>query len=182
MSTRRDFLKPLAAVLAAPGQDTARKVRLAVVGGGFGATFHWHEHPQCVVSAVTDLYAVRRDRLRNAYRCDSVYDSLEDLLKKRRDLDAVAIFSDAPSHVKHATMCMERGLHVISAVPACSSLEEAEQLCDHIVIMDHGLVLTEGTLDRLLDEVSDVPLRPVEPRRVTLDDLFTSLTGRHLDD
>ena len=79
---------------------------------------------------MTDLYAVRRTKLRDAYRCDSVYDSLEDMLKKRNDLDATAIFSDAPSHVKHVKMCMEHGLHVVSAVPACTSLEDAEQLRD----------------------------------------------------
>jgi len=140
MKTRREFLRvagfSAAALAGAAAQEigrpapqaSSRRIRLAVVGGGFGATFHWHEHPNCVVSAVTDLYAVRRQKLREAYRCDSVYDSLEDMLKKRNDLDAVAIFSGAPDHAKHVAMCMQRGLHVISAVPACQSLEEAQQL------------------------------------------------------
>lgn len=123
MPTRRGFLNGVAAALAGE-----KKIRLAVVGGGFGANFHWHEHPNCVVSAVTDLHAVRRKRLVDAYRCDSVYDSLEEMLKKRRDLDAVAVFSGAPDHVKHAKACMEQGLHVICAVPACQSLEQAEEL------------------------------------------------------
>src|ERR1051325_2995263 len=89
MRTRRDFLgtSTVAAALtaqAARAQQVGRaapkssdkKIRMAVVGGGFGSTFHWHEHPQCVVSAVTDLYVERRRRLRDAYRCDSVYDSM----------------------------------------------------------------------------------------------------------
>ena len=125
MKTRREFLSTAgfgAAALAqaaaqqigAPAPASTRKIRLAVVGGGFGAGFHWAEHPNCVVSAVTDLYAVRRQKLREAYRCDSAYDSLEDMLKKRNDLDAVAIFSGAPDHAKHVVMCMERGLHVVS--------------------------------------------------------------------
>jgi predicted dehydrogenase len=129
--TRRDFVNTvmLGAMTAAPAAATPeRKLRMAVVGGGFGSGFYWHQHPQCVVTAVTDLYAVRRNKLRDAYRCDNVYDSLEDLLRKRNDLDAIAIFSDAPSHVKHVRMCMERGLHVVSAVPACMSLEDAERL------------------------------------------------------
>jgi predicted dehydrogenase len=129
MSTRRHFLSQSAIAAAAYGsQSTSKKIRLAVVGGGFGATFHFHEHPNCVVTAVTDLYAERRNKLREAYRCDSVYDSLDDLLSKRRDLDAVAIFSGARDHVNHVRLCMNRGLHVCSAVPACMSLEEAEQL------------------------------------------------------
>lgn len=114
--------------LAASQASGEKKIRLAVVGGGFGATFHFHEHPACAVTAVTDLYAERRQKLRDAYRCDNVYESLEEMLKRRRDLDAVAIFSDAPSHVKHTRLCMQQGLHVISAVPACASLEEAEEL------------------------------------------------------
>ena len=139
MATRRDFLNAvmlggIAAERASPAPQAAkranpeRKLRMAVVGGGFGSSFYWHEHPQCVVSAVTDLYAVRRNKLRDSYRCDSVYESLEDMLKKRNDLDAIAIFSDAPSHVKHVKMCMEHGLHVVSAVPACMRLEDAEAL------------------------------------------------------
>jgi ABC-2 type transport system ATP-binding protein len=31
-------------------------------------------------------------------------------------------------------------------------MEEAEQLCDDIIIMDHGKILKEGTISRLLDE------------------------------
>lgn len=118
-------------------------------------------------------------------------------------------------------------------------MEEAEQLCDYIVIIDKGKVLKEGTLKQLLaadqeqkrieftlesghfiDDFSDrqanfqiqwdaqhqkgllllaeiesglpqfldflkrnnLPLKNLECRKKTLDDLFTSLTGRHLND
>jgi ABC-2 type transport system ATP-binding protein len=116
-------------------------------------------------------------------------------------------------------------------------MEEAQRLCDHIIIMDRGKVLVEGTLDTLLAEhlhreiisftlseprdgtafssiagaidlvweeegtrgrlsVNDivdslprfleavgrerVSLKQLECRRMNLDDLFISLTGRHL--
>jgi len=107
-----------------------KKIRLAIVGGGFGAGFPWAEHPNCTVAAVTDLYAERRQKLRDAYRCDSVYNSYEDLLSKRNDLDAVAIFSAPPDHAKHVRMAFDHGLHVVSAVPACQTLEEAAELRD----------------------------------------------------
>ena len=61
-------------------------------------------------------------------------------------------------------------------------MEEAEQLCDYIVIIDHGKILKEGTLTALLGEIQDLPRKPVETRTITLDDLFISLTGRHLHD
>jgi predicted dehydrogenase len=108
--------------------ESTRKIRMGVVGGGFGAGFWWHEHPHCVVTGVTDLREDRRKRLRDRYRCDAVYDSLEIMVQKADDIDAVAVFSGAPDHAKHVKMCMERGWHVVSAVPACIGLEEAAML------------------------------------------------------
>jgi ABC-2 type transport system ATP-binding protein len=49
-------------------------------------------------------------------------------------------------------------------------MEEAENLCDYIVIMHNGTILREGTLDNLLHEAR------------TLDDLFVSLTGRRINE
>jgi len=54
-------------------------------------------------------------------------------------------------------------------------MEEAEQLCDTIVIIDKGKILREGTVEQLLHDGHNP-----EGSRNTLDDLFTSLTGRHL--
>ncbi len=116
-------------------------------------------------------------------------------------------------------------------------MEEAEQLCDYIIIIDQGQILEEGTLEQLLDNNSgekiieftienpvdgtaglfssspfeinwdttnqkgtvfikdiesemidflsflkknNLQLKNLESRKKTLDDLFTSLTGRHL--
>jgi predicted dehydrogenase len=105
-----------------------KKIRMGVVGGNFGSAFFWHQHPNCVVTGVTDLFPDRRQRLRRVYQCDAAYDSLEEMVQKANDIDAVAIFSGATDHVRHAVMCLDRGWHVVSAVPACFSLEEAELL------------------------------------------------------
>jgi len=136
MQTRREFITVSAGLLSAPGAMDAgraapqsdKKVRIAVVGGGFGASFQWHEHPNCAVTAVTDLRADRRDVLRKRFQCDTVYDSLEEMLRRERNIDAAAIFTGAPVHYRHTELCMKRGLHVISAVPAVMTLEEAEKL------------------------------------------------------
>ncbi|GAB6122110.1 ABC transporter ATP-binding protein [Dysgonomonas termitidis] len=48
-------------------------------------------------------------------------------------------------------------------------MEEAESLCDHIIIIDEGEILKEGKLEELLDENSR-----------NLDELFISLTGKAL--
>lgn len=135
MVNRRDFLYASAGLAAAPpgaagrpAPRTGRRIRMAVAGGGFGSKQHFHEHPNCDVVAVTDLRSDRLRRLRNAYRCDNAYDSLEDLLKSEKNLDAVAVYTFGNAHARHALICFERGLHVISACPACWSVEEAEQL------------------------------------------------------
>jgi predicted dehydrogenase len=140
MTTRRDFLQGAGLVAGMTGvagrglpawQESGKKVRIAVIGGGFGCSFQWHEHPNCEVVAATDLYPSRRAKLQETYGCKDVYNSLEEMLKLRsKDLDAVAVFSGAPDHVKHALMCFDHGLHVISAVPACMNLADAEKLRD----------------------------------------------------
>ncbi len=116
------------AAASAAGAPPGKKIRLAVIGGRFGASFSWHEHPNCEVAAVSDLHPERRDQLRKAYRCDNVYNSYEDLLAKRRDLDAVAIFTDAPLHARHVEMAFNHDLHVCCAVPACHTLDDAYRI------------------------------------------------------
>ncbi len=60
-------------------------------------------------------------------------------------------------------------------------MEEAEKLCDQIVIIDNGLILKEGTLEELLSDENAVRSETGEHIKVNnLDDLFTALTGRHL--
>ena len=115
MESRRDFLghrlidaTALAAAASIPAglaaqTDGGKQIRIGVVGGGFGTQFYWHEHPNCTVAAVTDLRADRSERLRQTYRCDAAYDSLEEMLRGRDNLDAVAVFSGAPDHFAHVS-------------------------------------------------------------------------------
>jgi len=139
--SRRDFLRQAgstvaaAAVLsqAAIAVNTApKKVRIGVVGGGFGCSFQWHEHPDCVVQAVSDLRQDRRKRLMQVYGCPKAYNSLEELVLAK-DIDAVAIFTDGPLHVRHVVGAMKNGKHAISAVPAAwATIEQADLLADTV--------------------------------------------------
>jgi len=106
---------------------SSKKVRIGIVGGGFGAAFQWHLDPGCIVEAVSDPREDRRKHLANVYKCNKEYQSLEELIMDK-DVDAVAVFSGAPDHAKHAVAAMKAGKHVISAVPACISLDQAEEL------------------------------------------------------
>ena len=137
--SRRDFLSavgaaalvgsvaPGASALAAPALGSDRKIRMGIVGGGFGADFQWHLDPNCTVEAVSDLRPDRRERLQKAYRCEKAYESLEKLVLDPK-VEAVAVFTGAPDHARHVEEVFKHGKHCISAVPACLTLEEAQRL------------------------------------------------------
>ena len=112
-------------------ESSAEKVRIGIVGGNFGRSFYFHEHPDCVVKAVSDLRPGRRRDLMETYRCPKSYNSLEDLILDR-DIDAVAIFTPAPDHVRHVVATLKSGKHALSAVPAAMSLEECELLLETV--------------------------------------------------
>lgn len=115
-------------VLSEPPRPKTGTVRLAVVGGNFGRLFLFHKHPNCKVTAVSDLREDRKRNLTKAYNCNNSYSSLEELLEKEKNIDAVALFTEPTNHFKHAKMCLQKGYHVFSAVPACVTLEEASEL------------------------------------------------------
>lgn len=104
-----------------------RKLRVGVVGGRFGTSFYFHEHPNAVVEAVADLRDDRRAALQKTYSCAKAYASLDELLKDRA-VDAVGLFTPAPDHVRHAKAALAAGKHVLSAVPAAMTLDECADL------------------------------------------------------
>ena len=137
--TRRTVVRLGAASIAAAAlgprfsfaRSAARRVRVGIVGGNFGRSFYFHEHPDCVVEAVSDLRPERRAALMETYRCAKPYDSLEELIRDR-EVDAVAIFTPAPDHVRHVVATLKAGKHALSAVPAAMSLEECSLLLDTV--------------------------------------------------
>ncbi len=104
-----------------------KKVRIGVVGGGFGASFFWHQHPNCIVEAVSDLQEERRNILSTVYKCSKSYHSLEELVKDK-NIDAIGVFTDAPSHGRHIVEVLKHGKHCIVAVPLSMTLEDIEQV------------------------------------------------------
>jgi len=56
-------LSPGNSASALMGPRPTKKLRMGVVGGGFGAGFYWHAHPDCEVTAGSDMRDGRRKRL-----------------------------------------------------------------------------------------------------------------------
>jgi predicted dehydrogenase len=138
--SRRTFLAGSAAAAAgliagsgpaAAEPTTAKPIRLGVVGGGFGSMFPWQNHPDAVVAAVSDLRQDRRDHLMKTFKCERAYESLEKLIEAG-DIDAVAVYTPAPDHARHAEMVLKSGKHVITAVPLGMSVEECERVLEAV--------------------------------------------------
>ncbi|MGB9604136.1 MAG: Gfo/Idh/MocA family protein, partial [Limisphaerales bacterium] len=117
--------------LIAESEPMPKKIRIGIVGGNFGCSFYFHEHPNCIVQAVSDLRPERRDALKRTYRCDSSYNSLEEMVRDK-NIDAVAIFTPAPDHIRHSLLALNAGKHVLCAVPAAMSLEDCQRLIDTV--------------------------------------------------
>ena len=112
-------------------QKSDEIVRMGIVGGRFGASFYWHEHPNAKVTAVCDLREDRRQHLMKIYRCDVAYHTFEEMIKDK-NIDAVGVFTPAPLHVYMAVEAMKAGKHVISAVPAGMNEEELVELLETV--------------------------------------------------
>ena len=62
-------------------------------------------------------------------------------------------------------------------------MQEAEELCDRVAIMDHGKIIKIGTPTTLIDELIKSGFKKEEKvREADLEDVFLNLTGRQLRD
>ncbi|HCQ01432.1 MAG TPA: gfo/Idh/MocA family oxidoreductase, partial [Candidatus Latescibacteria bacterium] len=97
-----------------------RKIRVGIAGYGvcgFGAAFHFQDHPNVTVAAVADLDPDKCAELARLCYCDKTYSSCEELIGDD-SLEAVFVATDAPSHARLSIAALEAGKHVASAVPA----------------------------------------------------------------
>ena len=62
------------------------------------------------------------------------------------------------------------------------NMDEAEVLCDRLVIIDHGRVIAQGSPDELIESIGVPHVTKPRPPRATLEDVFVALTGHHLRD
>jgi predicted dehydrogenase len=110
-----------------------RKIKVGIAGYGlckFGGAFFYQNHPNVEVVAASDLDAGRCAGLAAAVGAKKTYPSCEEMIKDK-EIEAIYIATDAPSHARLATMALLHGKHVCSAVPAVFGFEaegDAEKL------------------------------------------------------
>lgn len=126
-------LGPLASEPWQPFSD--RKVRMGIAGEGvcrFGSEFGFQNHPNSIVIACAELDAEKRAALQKRTGAKRTYASCEEMIKNEREIDAVYIATDAPSHIRLATMALNHGLHVVTAVPAFFGIDQLQLIPDLI--------------------------------------------------
>ena len=62
-------------------------------------------------------------------------------------------------------------------------MDEAQQLCDRIAIMDRGKIVKIGTPKKLIDDLLASGFKKeIKPEPANLEDVFIHLTGKQLRD
>jgi predicted dehydrogenase len=112
-------------------QDSTRKIRIGIIGGNFGLGFFFHEHPNCIVEAVSDLLPDRREKLMTVYKCTKSYESLEKLLPDPK-VEAVFLATPVPDHARHVIASLKAGKHVLCAVPVAMTLEDCAAVLETV--------------------------------------------------
>jgi hypothetical protein len=106
-----------------------RKIKVGIAGYGlckFGAAFGYQNHPNVEVVAATDLDPARCAELTKVIGAKKTYASCEEMFEKDKEIEAVYIATDAPSHARLCIAGLKRGLHMCSAVPAVFGKDQLE--------------------------------------------------------
>jgi predicted dehydrogenase len=108
-----------------------RKVRVAIVGLGFGAEFIpiYQAHPDAEMYAICQRTRSKLDEVGNRFGIKTRYTSYDELLKDP-NVDAVHINSPIGDHAPQSIAALKAGKHVASTVPAATSIDECRQIVE----------------------------------------------------
>ncbi len=107
------------------------KLNVGIVGAaGRGRSFKAGlEAAGARIRAVCDIRADRLDGCARLLGADEKYSDYADMLEKS-DIDAVVVGTPMQFHVPQSILALEKGLHVLSEVPAGVSIEECRKLVE----------------------------------------------------
>jgi predicted dehydrogenase len=109
----------------------AQKVRVAIVGLGFGAEFIpiYQGHPDAEMYAICQRNPQSLEQVGAQFGVGKRYSSFEDLIKDP-NVDAVHINSPIPDHAWMSVKALQAGKHVACTVPMGVSVEECRQIVE----------------------------------------------------
>lgn len=107
------------------------KVRVAMVGLGFGAEFVpiYQRHPQAEVVALCQRNPEKLKTLGNQFGIANRYTDFADVLKDPQ-VDFVHINSPIPDHGWMSIAALKAGKHVMCTVPMATTIDECQQIVE----------------------------------------------------
>src|SRR5205809_7988212 len=107
----------------------AKKIRVAIVGLGFGAEFIpiYQAHPNAEMYAVCRRDRAELDKCADKYKIPKRYTSYEDLLNDP-NVDAVHINSPIPDHGPQSLAALKAGKHVACTVPMATTKDQIKEI------------------------------------------------------
>ncbi|MFZ5828728.1 MAG: Gfo/Idh/MocA family protein [Planctomycetota bacterium] len=110
---------------------TERKLRVAIVGLGFGAEFIpiYRSHPRAEMYAICQRSRERLERVGQTFGVERRYTRYDDLLKDPQ-VDFVHINSPIPDHAPMSIAALRAGKHVLCTVPMATTVEECRQIIE----------------------------------------------------
>lgn len=105
------------------------KIRVAVVGLGFGVNFVpiYQSHPDSVCAAVCQRDPDKAKAAAERYGAEKFYTDFEQLLRDP-DIDAVHINTPVPQHAAMTIAALKAGKHAACTVPMATSPEECREI------------------------------------------------------
>ena len=106
------------------------KVRVAIVGLGFGAEFIpiYQAHPNAEIVAICRRNKAELDKCGDRFKIKKRYTDYSEVLKDA-EVDAVHINSPIPDHAPQSLAALKAGKHVACTVPMGTTLDELRELC-----------------------------------------------------
>jgi predicted dehydrogenase len=106
-----------------------KKVRVAIVGLGFGAEFIpiYQAHPNAEMAAICRRNRAELDKVGDRYGIKTRYTDYNELLKDP-NIDAVHINSPIPDHAPQSLAALQAGKHVACTVPMATSKEDCGKI------------------------------------------------------
>ncbi|HEX4792963.1 MAG TPA: Gfo/Idh/MocA family oxidoreductase [Humisphaera sp.] len=109
----------------------ASKVRVAIVGLGFGAEFIpiYQKHPDAEMYAICRRDKNELNKVGDKFKINTRYSDYNELLKDP-NVDAVHINSPIPDHAPQSLAALKAGKHVACTVPMATSIEDCRRLVE----------------------------------------------------
>jgi UDP-N-acetyl-2-amino-2-deoxyglucuronate dehydrogenase len=107
-----------------------KNLQFAIIGCGRIAERHAENISRFgQLSAVCDLKPERTEFFRQKYNC-AAYASLDELLKKEKDIDLLAVCSPNGLHAAHSIRALQENINVLCEKPMAISVQECKEMIE----------------------------------------------------